>query len=190
MNSLEEEHKWIEVLGGRLHLIYRDVKCLDCIVEFSKKRHLEGEKFFALLNYLYRIIYDRVYLEVYKVLDLRKDVLSLKNFYKKTGDKKSWIEVEDHCVFSRIKAKRDDQLAHDNRELALDHSKATTHYEDNKLQLSELMEFLEFVKRGFEQSIASKGNPIFLYALGEEREVKELKDLLLIAFSENGKTSS
>ncbi len=185
MNNLLEMQDWIEKLGGRFHLIYRDVKCLNCIFEFSKKRRLEGREFSTLLNYLYRIIYDRVYLGVYKILDIRKDVLSLKNFYKKTGSENAWKKVEGHHVFSRIKATRHDQLAHDNRELALDQGKAAFHYEVNKLQLSELREFLEFVKDGFEQVLANKGNSIVHYALGEEREVKELKDLLFIAFPED-----
>jgi len=128
---------------------------------------------------------ERVYLEVYKILDTRKDVLSLKNFYKKMGSDKTWKDVEGHSIFSRIRAKRHDQLAHDNRDLALDQSKAAVYYEENKLKLSELKEFLEFLKGEFEQAKASRGNPVFHYALGEEREVKELKDLLVIAFPDD-----
>jgi hypothetical protein len=52
MSCENKEQEWVEALGGRLHLIYRDVRCLNCIVEFSKERHLEEKKFFTLLNYL------------------------------------------------------------------------------------------------------------------------------------------
>lgn len=160
------------------------MRCLNCIVKFSKEKQLKRRKFLTLLNYPYRVIYDHLYLELYKTLDKGKDVLSLKNFYKKIGCYSLWKEVESHNVFSRIRTKRHDRLVHDNRELALDQNKTTTHHENNKLQLLELEEFLEFVKHGFEQAIASKANPIFHYALGEEVEVEELKDLLFIAFPE------
>jgi hypothetical protein len=109
----------------------------------------------------------------------------LKDFYKKMGSDKTWKDVEDHSIFSRIRAKRHGQLAHDNRDLALDQSKAAVYYEENKLRLSELKDFHEFLKGGFEQAIASRGNPVFHYALGKEREVKELKDLLVIAFQDD-----
>ncbi len=152
---------------------------------FSKENQLEGRKFVTLLNYLYRLIYDRLYLGIYKILEnKRKDVVSLKNFYKKIGCDSVWKDVERHNVYSRIRTKRNDQLAHDNRELAFDQNKATAHHEDNKLRLQEIEEFLEFVKYGFEQAVAGKGRPIVHYALGDELEVKELKDLLIIAFSE------
>ena len=182
-NNLDEQ-EWIEALGGRLHFVYRDVNCLNCIVEFSKERPFNGREFSCLVNYLYRVIYDRVYVEIYKILDTRKDVLSLKKFCLKIGCKKIWREIEGHGTFSKIRTKRHDRVAHDNRELALNQGKALTHHEDTKLHLSEVMEFLEFLKQKFEEAIATQGAPIFYYALGKEKEVKELKDLLLIAFSE------
>ncbi len=178
----EDLEKWSEKIGAYLHLIYADVLCIEYHLSFFKERSLPEKKYVSIFNHFHRLFWDSLYLKIYKLLDQRREVLSLPNFFIKCGQKEILEELKKNVVVKKIRAKRSSKIAHSSLKLALNHSADSLFYEQNKLNLSDIHSLLKTVQSKFEQVLSEKGFPILHYALGKCNESSEFKKLLLKAF--------
>ncbi|NGX54020.1 MAG: hypothetical protein K1000chlam4_00741 [Chlamydiae bacterium] len=147
-----------------------------------KERSLSGKEYASIFDYLYRLLWDGLYINIYKLLDGRKDVLSLPNFLIKFGQKAIWTTLKKNDIVIKIISTRCNKKAHSNLELGLNQNLDLTHYEQNKLNLSDIRSLLEIVQSKFEQVLSEKGFPVCHYALGKGKESTEYKKLLLKTF--------
>lgn len=177
-----ETEKWSEKLGECLHLTYVDVICLQHHLKFATTESYKDKKFIGIFNYFYRLFFDRLYINIFKLLDKRSDVMSLPNFFSLYGMKGNWNSIENNEIFKKIKSKRHKKLAHENLTLALSEEKDLMHHKENQLHLSEIESLLNLIKIQFENVLSEIGFPIVHYALGEEKKTDEFRDLLEYVF--------
>lgn len=181
--SLEKQG---EKIGECLHLIYRDIRCLEHYYSFFKGKEsaYKGVKYLFIFNYFVRIFWDRIYVNIYQILDANKDVLSLKNFFIKCGQKVKWKEIEKNDVFKKIKSNRHNLLAHKNFVLTLHPDDRMEHYNKNKLYLLEILDFMNMLQKQFEAVFDKVVDiPVRHFALGKSKEEQEFRDLLVLVFS-------
>ena len=92
INKRIKKLKWIieetpekqgEKIGEMFFFINRDIVCLQHYYNFfkGKENDYKGVKYLSIFNYFIRIFWDRLYLNISKLLDKRKNVLSLKIFF-------------------------------------------------------------------------------------------------------------
>lgn len=124
-----EEELWSEKLGERLHLLFVDVLCLKHFVGFAKENPCDGKKFVSIFNYFYRVLFDRLYINIYNFLDNSKNVMSLKVFLKKVGKVDRWNQIQKHTVFIKIKEKRNNIIAHSNPKIVFSQDQVLEHHE-------------------------------------------------------------
>ncbi len=177
-----ETEKWSEKLGERLHLTYVDVICLQHHLKFAAIESYKDKKFIGIFNYFYRLFFDRLYINIFKLIDKRSDVMSLSNFFSHCGMKENWKSIEDNEIFKKIKSKRHKKLAHEDLTLALNEEKDLMHHKENQLHLSEIESLLSLIKIQFENVLSEIGFPVVHYALGEEKKTDEFRDLLEYIF--------
>lgn len=182
--SLEKQG---EKIGECLHWIYRDILCLQHYYSFfkGKENYYKGTKYLSIFNCFVRMFWDRIYENIYHLLDKQRDVLSLKNFFKKCKEINIWKKIEKNDVFKKIVSKRHLILAHKNRDLALHLGDSIEHYNKNKLYLSDILDFMEMLQKEFEAVFEKVlGLSICHYALGNSKEEREFRDLLVLVFSD------
>jgi hypothetical protein len=130
------------------------------------------------------VLWDRLYINIIKLLDKNNGALILKRFFKKCGKIEKWNEIEKKDVFKKIQSQRHSFIAHMNFVLVMDQDSSIKRYNDNKLYLPQIIDFLKYVQSEFEGVLSKKlPNTIYHYALGECKEEREFRDLLDMAFS-------
>jgi len=135
------------------------------------------------------MFWDRLFINIYQILDKNTDVLSLKNFFKNCKKIDKWKEIEQENVFKKIKFIRHKCLAHKNFSLALHLEDNLEHYNKNKLHLIEILDFMKLLQKNFEAVFDKVCSiPTRHYALGKTEEEKEFRELLDLVFS--GKNTS
>ncbi len=179
-----DTEKWSEKLGGRLHLTYVDVVCLQHHLRFAATGSHSDKKFIGIFNYFYRLFFDRLYINIYKLIDKRSDVMSLPKFFTICGKEENWTSIESNEIFQKVKSKRHKKLAHEDLILALDEEKDLMHHKENQLHLSEIVSFLELIQVQFENVLSEIGLPIIHYDLGVEKKTDEFRDLLEYVFND------
>lgn len=175
--------KWCKKLGACIHITYVDIICLQHYLNFATKGTHVRRKYISIFNYFYRMFFDRLYINIYKLFDKRSDVISLRNFFLRCNKIEKWRQIETNVVFKKIKSKRNKKLAHDDLFLALNEKEELVFFKENQQNLSQIINFIDLIKIEFEQVLSDMGQPIYHYALGEEKKTEEFKDLLDLVFT-------
>jgi hypothetical protein len=124
------------------------------------------------------MFFDRLYFKIYRLLDNRQDVMSLRTLFVQSGLEQEWNVIKENETFIKVKAWRHKMLAHLDKELALDAALSLQFYEENKVYLPQIDAFLSEVNKALENLYDTIGCPTRHIGLGDSAESREFREML------------
>jgi hypothetical protein len=178
LDSLQKKENYGDILAQQ---IYKSFECIRLIRIFLKFQNPEGifpEKGAVIFSRLYRNEWERLYMTFGILLDRRPDSIGFPTFMKFCEAENSWSDIEKLEICKKIYTWRSKMTAHFDKMLALNEKKKIKFYNENKLHIDELDEFLHLLVKILKKVMEKCGSQLSFYCLPGGQICEELQNLI------------
>ncbi len=175
VDNLKEIEFYTDELAKNIYRTHESINCLKEIIEFAN--HPIGKRCYgSIVDHLYRIHFDTLYLQICKFFDEDDKALSFYYVLNLSNTKELLKKYKNTQLLAKIKAWRNKVVAHLDREYS--HPvKRQEFYESNKTHLDEIISFVNGLQTLINEILEIIGSNLSIFGLWDSPTHYQLRDM-------------